>query len=144
MSENTPEVDPQDNAGQDWWQEWLNERFGDGMLLTISAGGPNESQTLTLPPKAFEFTPADLADSEFSESAKPSGMLRIVGVDVDSEFPLGFTVDTSSGEPEVETADDGRIRVHMRSTDGRQIIMSQRISDEQKKYVKQLMQERGL
>lgn len=149
MSENTPEpqgnveVDPQDNEGQAWWQEWLTARFADGMLLTISSG-PNASETLTLPPKAFEFIPDDPSDSEFSESEKPAGMLRIVAINVDSEFPIGFTVDTSSADPEEETAGDGRMRVHVRATDGKAITMSAHISDVHKAMVNQLKQERGL
>jgi hypothetical protein len=140
VSENGIEettVNPQDNPGRTWWQEWLNERFSKGAMVSIG----DQQQALTLPPQAFEFTPDDPTDSDFSESA-PNGTLRIVAVNVDSGFPMGFTVDTSSEGPEQEVSED-RTRVYVRTTDGKRVVFSAHISEVHEQMVAQMQKERG-
>lgn len=147
MSENTPEsetpqVDPQNNAGQQWWQQWLEQRFSDGALVTFMSPGQSPvtgEQRLMLPPKVFEFVPDDPADSEFSESEPPSGSLRIVAIDYETEFPMGFTVDTANAGSVSEEKTDGYSRVVFRATDKR-VLMSSRISDVHRQMIKQVQE----
>lgn len=111
-------------SSRDEWREFFNSRFPDGLVLTAINAGADESASSSV---------QVVGEYVFIE-AVPEGEENPTAVvsDAFSGSPLPFEID----EIEDEETDDGAVVVRIKATDGRTILISDRIPEEYKSYLR--------
>ncbi len=109
---------------RDEWREYFNSRFPEGLVLTAVNAGEDESASSSV---------QVVGEYVFIE-AVPEGEENPTAVvnDAFSGSPLPFEIDEIE---DVET-EDGATVVQIKATDGRTILISDRIPDEYKSYLR--------